>query len=119
MNSKKLSHVSLIAGLVLGVTALWAAASPLGASGDLATGGWVGCSAYDNGWHTVAGTSGDCDPCQGTLSRYCFEYAWGTCTGGSITVVMAIYGQPGATPHSAGYIPCGGDCTSIYEGDCY
>jgi len=118
MKSTKFLHVSLVVGLVLGLMALWVGASPIGTSGDLVTGGWTTCWAYDDGWNIVAATSWDCDPCQGTLTRYCYEYDV-SCNGGSISVVM-VTGGPGNTPHSAGYAPCTeGACEGINAGSCY
>ena len=119
MKSMRFSHVSLMAGLILGLTALWVGASPIGVAGDLVSGGWSTCT--DQYGNTVAATLGNwtCPPCQGVLTRYCYEYNGGNCTGGSITVAITTTGQPGLTVHSAGYIPCSGSCFNIYAGDCY
>jgi hypothetical protein len=116
MKLVKFSPVSLAISLVLGVMALWVGATPIGTSGDLATGGWVSCYLYSEGVR-VAATQGSCDPCRGTLVRYCYEYYGGACSGGSITVVVS--GGPGATPHVGGSPPCGYPCTDIYSGACY
>ena len=118
MKSMKLPHVALVLSLVLGMTALWAGAMPVGASGDLVTGGWVACFLQSE-WLQIAATSSPCDPCRGTLVRYCYEGGYPACSGGAITVVIA--GGPGATPHSNGGGSCSGSvwCNATYDGTCY
>lgn len=39
MNRQSISRISVVLGLIVGVGALWVAAAPVGASGDLITGG--------------------------------------------------------------------------------
>jgi hypothetical protein len=120
MRSIKCAHVSLIAGLALGMVALWAGATPIGAVGDLTMGGWTDCLTQED--VRVAATYWDCDPCDGTVLRYCYEGApFGAppCSGGMVTVVVAA--SAGATPHATGRASCYGNewCTYIYNGDCY
>jgi hypothetical protein len=120
MKSVKLSHVSLVVGLVLALTALWVGARPIGIGGDLVTGGWQTCSDPQTG-DSFACTNGGGGPCQGTLTRYCYEYG-GDCTGGTIQVAIDIPGQPGETMHAGGSRPCTSqysDCNRIYNGSCY
>jgi hypothetical protein len=118
MKSTKLSQVSLVVGLVLAVTALWAGARPIGISGDLVTGGWTTCSDPDI-YASLACTSSGSGPCQGTLIRYCYEGP-GSCSGGQIQVAIDQPGQPGATMHAGGSQPCSGTyCGSAYNGYCY
>ncbi len=118
MKSGKFSQILLIVGLVVGLTALWAAAAPVGAGGDLITGGWVRCTADGV---SVASTQSKCDPCSGTLLRWCSEGdGWDICSGGQIVVVQ--YATAGYTPHPSGGIPvCSGGttCASVYAGACY
>jgi hypothetical protein len=97
MKWMKFSHVSLVIGLVLGMMALWAEATPIGVSGDLVTGGWTGC--YKSGIY-IAATSSSCDPCQGVIISHCYEYDQ-YCLGNTLTVVK-VTGGAGYTPHSAG-----------------
>jgi hypothetical protein len=121
MKSNKLSQLLFIVGLVVGLLSFWAGAAPFGAGGDLVTGGWTTCTVQ--GSNMVAATQGDCDPCNGTVVRYCFEGipTWGvTCSAyGTITVVVgSAYGY---TPHAVGSGSCSGSypCWDVHDGDCY
>ncbi len=115
MMSMKLSHVSLVVGLVVAVMAFWTGAAPVGTSGDLVTGGWTTC--WDQNGNILAATSVRCDPCDGTIIGYCYEYNM-DCDGGTITVVRAA--AAGHTPHATGYAPCTqGSCHGISSGTCY
>jgi hypothetical protein len=116
MKSMKLSHMSLAVGLLIGLLALWVGATPVGAGGDLVTGGWTMCWVNHNGqWYIVGATATPCDPCRGTSYAYCSGYPG--CVGGGITVVLS--GSPGHTPHPAGLTTCTGSCQGMYEGTCY
>lgn len=123
MKSLRFSHTLLVVGLTLGVAALWAGANPMGITGDLVTGGWSTCWDHQaEYWVASTHEGGTCGPCQGTLSRYCYEFSGGSCSGGTISVVVNIPGQPGATAHSSGYTPCGQGsewCQYARSGDCY
>ena len=119
MKSVKFSHVALLVGLVVGLSALWATAAPVGTSGDLITGGWY---AVSKGSAYIGSTATSCDPCSGTLYRNCYEGdGWGNvCSGGGITVV--VYSAAGATPHAVGGIGvCSGPgyCTQVHNATCY
>jgi len=118
MESVKFSKISPIVGLVVALTALWAAGAPIGTAGDLITGGWVNCTVDGV---LVGATYRPCDPCVGTLLRLCSEgdgiYL---CSGDYVVVVQS--GSPGATPHAVG--PAGvcngpGTCPYIRNADCY
>ncbi len=98
MRTRMFSPFLLLAGLIVGLLAMWAGASPLGTTGDLITGGWVECgfggaSPY---WATPNGES--CDQCgdrkcSGSYSSTCSSYDGpGYCSGGSITVVICASG---------------------------
>ena len=117
MRSIKFTHVSLVAGLTLGIMALWAGAAPIGAIGDLMTGGWTTCTTQEN--VQVAATWSTCDPCNGVLLRHCYEGGfWGPCSGGMVTVVVAS--SAGWTPHATGGSSCyGGDGCDVDDGACY
>jgi hypothetical protein len=118
MKSVKFSQIALIVGLVVGLTALWAAAAPVGVAGDLITGGWSNCTVDGV---LVAATYSPCDPCAGTLLRLCSEGdGYYRCTGGNIVVVQSS--TSGHTPHPSGGIPvCSGPgpCPSVHSGTCY
>ncbi len=115
MKTRTFSVVPLLVGLVVGLLALWVSAAPVGATGDLVTGGWVTC--YDENYDKVFATSSDCDPCSGTTTGYCDDNA--TCIGGSVSVVVAA--PSGATPHAALRTPCWGNdrCLEMHNGSCY
>jgi len=106
----------LVAGLVLGLLAMWFAAAPVGASGELVTGGWNWC--YVSG-DAVACSGGECSKCMGVSVESCSSSIYG-CWGGSISVVSCWSNSP-LTTHGTGTAGCIGDwpCEIIQNGDCY
>ncbi len=116
MRTRTFSVGPLLVGLVVGLFSLWVSAAPVGATGDLVTGGLSICSdQYDDMMLTTA-DDGDCDPCSGTTTGYCSDNG---CSGGSVSVVVAALA--GATPHASSRKPCWGNptCLNIHNGSCY
>jgi hypothetical protein len=94
MRIRMSSPLLLLIGLTLGLLGMWASASPLGATGDLVTGGWVACSVDGEATWFAASTAwmcddGDCSTgkCSSQWSSTCSQWAGGVCSGGSITVI--------------------------------
>jgi hypothetical protein len=96
MRIRMFSPFLLLIGLTLGLLAMWASASPLGATGDLVTGGWTACSVWmGEEWSPYFGvpSNGNCDQCgankcDGTSSTNCSNYGGaGSCWGGTITII--------------------------------
>lgn len=99
MRTRMFSPFLLLVGLTLGLLAMWASASPLGATGDLVTGGWVACTidsedtwfATPSEWHC----ENHCysERCSNDYSSTCSGYDE-ECTGGSITVISCYLPGP-------------------------
>ncbi len=118
MRTKMFSPFLLLVGLVLGLLAMWAGASPLGVTGDLVTGGtaeaWIGCGV-DPVYYGVpyALGCGECwsNKCSGTSTTTCGSFAGaGACYGGSITIVTCD--EEGSGTRAGGATAC-----SCLDGD--
>lgn len=110
----------LLIGLIVGLLAMWAVASPVGATGDLITGGWTTCY-YTSG--PFACSSSSCSTgqtCTGTELKSCSTWeGLGTCSGGYIAVATCTAGgtwlpYPGAPSSCSGTY-----CGSAYTATCY
>lgn len=102
MKTSRISQVSILFGLAVGLMALWAGAVPIGVSGDLVTGGWY--SVYQDGYRFACDTSGGCVYCDGGHYDYCSDYTpSGFCTGGLVWVAESGGSQ---TAYSGGSTNC-------------
>jgi hypothetical protein len=127
MKVAKFSCVSLVAGLVIGVTALWAAAAPASGGGSGIFGGWfvwqvgqkfIGCQSYQA-----------CYYCRGTTYSSCELGTYPTgenlgCNGGPLITILTE-GSWGGTPmastqnHICSTTPGGSSlCPQLYHADC-
>jgi len=128
MRTRMSSPVLLLIGLALGLLAMWAAASPVGATGDLVTGGWEACS-IDGGstWFACPSLWHCNNPCKTgkcsiDYSVSCSSIDYGSCSGGSVTLISCDSSGPG-TISDSGMVACyctdpGGDF-QVVSGTCY
>lgn len=130
MKSRKLSHVSLVIGLVLGMVAVWASATPtVGAAIGTVGGYWY--DFYIDGVYVAASDYTECGVCAGTFAGSCTDYGMSPtgqllgCSGGYASVAYCVEpGYPGsATTHANGLSPCWSTynpyCNDLYDADCY
>ncbi len=110
MKTRTFSPLLLLVSLALGLTAMWVVASPVGATGDLVTGGWTHCG--------YACTGMSWDPCVTTTVESCSAYEHGDCGSGYISV--ATCAPSGQYEAYAARLPgpCSG-CTWIPSATCY
>jgi hypothetical protein len=113
------SPVLLLLGLTLGLMAMWAVASPVGATGDLITGGWTTCWV---GSERFACDSSACstETCRGEGLDPCEDFSGEhACYGGYINVASCSgIGTPYAYP--VGTQPCVGQtCLTVHSATCY
>ena len=114
MRTRMFSPLLLVAGLILGLLAMWAGASPVGATGDLVTGGWDHC------WFTATGDWGGASPCLGSCPECGGDFpascGAGNCGGGTIMIISCSSGAQGRV--AGGATPCSG-CPNYHSHTCY
>jgi len=104
----KWSQVTLLVGLAVGCAAIWSVAAPVGLTGDLVTGSWIGLYMEENGfqWPPAVGCTGYCvahmDATGATFS--CSTGGPYACLGG--TFLGAQYHNDGYTVHATGPNVC-------------
>jgi hypothetical protein len=118
MKGRKLSHISLLLGLTIGLFAVWAGVTPVAGDSSVVVGGyaafydtWFPGSDYPYG----ASTSTDCYVASGVTYRSCTEYGRATCTGGYIYVANCA--STGYYWHSLSGHPCSGPtyCVELWN----
>jgi hypothetical protein len=124
MKAGMFSPLLLLVSLTLGLVAMWAVASPVGATGDLRVGGtWYGCGDRNDGrilQFACTSSGGTCGNCSGTQLQSCSNFGSGYCTDGYIRVALC---SPGGSylPYGGTVEPCGGGgiCDGIKTATCY
>lgn len=125
MQTRMSSPLLLLVGLTLGLLAMWASASPLGATGDLVTGGWTACSSGGSNWFGVPSdwhctTHCQSGKCSNDYLDSCSNYAYGNCSAGPITIVSCYSPGPGTWAIGAKACDCEDyDKFEAYHGFCY
>jgi hypothetical protein len=120
MRIRMSSPLLLLTGLIVGLLAMWAVASPVGTTGDLITGGWTTCYA-GVAWYACSSKS--CESgitCTGTELKTCSTYdVPGACSGGYISVATCTAGGSWY-PHPGAPSGCTGTCNNmLYTATCY
>jgi hypothetical protein len=131
MKPGKFSHMPLVIGLVLGMVAVWASATPAVGTAVGTGGGTLWFEDFIDGEYVAASRRNDCGVCAGTFAGSCTDYGMSPtgqymgCSGGYASVAYCVNpGYPGsATTHANGLSACWSTynpyCNDLYDADCY
>jgi hypothetical protein len=114
----QISHPALLLiSLTAGLLAMWAVASPVGATGDLVTGGWTKCVwGY---YYACSSKTCDTETCTGSWLVSCSACEDGACTGGYITMATCTAGGSWFA-YPGGASSCyGTGCNEVHDATCY
>jgi len=107
MQTRNVSHVSVVVGLAAVLVALWAGGAPLAGEIVQGIGGWGTARAYDGAYVACTSCLWNCGYCSGTTSAQCTHFIDSRvgCTGGTITAAICS-SSPAGTTYGAGTGAC-------------